>query len=55
MADEPVVLPSTLRRSILLAFAGAVVVAIVFLAVIQRLLSESGWLRHSEEVIAAAG
>ncbi len=44
----------TLRRAVLLPVIGAVIIGAVFLVIIQRLLSESERLRHSEEVIATA-
>lgn len=44
----------TLRRAVLIPVICAALVAVVFLVVIHRLLSESEWLRHSDEVIAVA-
>ncbi|HEV7486851.1 MAG TPA: CHASE3 domain-containing protein [Thermoanaerobaculia bacterium] len=54
MANQTSLIDRTLRRAVLLPVAVAIVVGVVFLGIIQQLLSETELLRHSEEVVATA-
>jgi len=54
LSNQTAFVERTLRRAVLLPVAVAIVVGVIFLAIIQRLLSETELLRHSEEVMATA-
>jgi signal transduction histidine kinase len=54
LSNQSFFVERTLRRAVLLPVAVAIVVGVIFLAIIQRLLSETELLRHSEEVMATA-
>src|SRR5581483_993117 len=54
MSTQSASVQRTLQRAVLIPVIGAVIVAAVFLAIIDRLLSETERLRHTDEVIATA-